>query len=156
MEGGVVTEEALRAMLQTTGEDDVLLPSSAEAAPWPLALGLGAPVSGTVDGLSDPSPSGAPPRPDNGIDAIRVHRVTLPRAGTLVLTLRIQGRGDGADHTDLDLQLWSRRAEGMATADGPGATHELRRELEAGTYVVVVRDAGSGNRADYTLEARLD
>jgi hypothetical protein len=150
------SEASLRAMLSASGEDPSLLPPTDGALPWPLALALDAAVSGEIDGLSDPSPSGAPAKPDNGIDAVRVHRVVIDRAGTLVLRLAIEGAGTATDHTDLDLQLWTRRAEPLASAEGPGARHELRRQVEPGAYVVVVRDAGSGNRARFTIEARLE
>jgi hypothetical protein len=150
------SEESLRAMLSASGEDPALLPASDDAVPWPLALPLGSPISGVVDGLTDPSPSGAPARPDNGIDAVRVHRVIVDRPGTLVLTLVIEGSGTASDRTALDLQLWTRRAEPLASADGPGVRHEFRRQVEPGAYVVVVRDAGTGNRARFTLGARLE
>ena len=150
------SEESVRAMLAAGGEDPALLPPSEDAVPWPIALPLGVSVAGSVDGLSEPSPSGAPAKPDNGIDAVRVHRVVLDRAGTLVVTLRVEGSGAAGDRSDLDLSLWTRRAEPLASAEGPGARHELRRPLEPGAYVVVVRDAGNGNRARFTLEARLE
>ncbi len=152
---GVVPEAQLRAMLTASGESDALLPAS-DALPWPIELAPGTTVSGSIDGLSDPSPSGAPAKPDNGVDAVRVHRVLVPRAGTLIVALDIEGTGAPSDHTDLDLQLWTRRAESLATADGPGARHELRRSVEPGAYVVIVRDAGNGNRASYRLTATLE
>jgi hypothetical protein len=71
-------------------------------------------------------------------------------------TVRVEGSGAAGDRSDLDLSLWTRRAEPLASAEGPGARHELRRPLEPGAYVVVVRDAGNGNRARFTLEARLE
>ncbi|MFO0712475.1 MAG: hypothetical protein U0353_21670 [Sandaracinus sp.] len=153
---GAIEDAPLRAMLRASGEDETLLAASDEAVAWPITLSIGTPVTGAIDGLSDPSPSGAPAKPDNGIDAVRVHRVTLPRAGTLVVTLTIEGSGGPSDHTDLDVQLWSRRAEPLASEEGPLATHTIRRPLEAGTYVVIVRDEGHGNRARYTLETRLE
>lgn len=152
----VISDTDLAAMLRASGEDAALVPASDAATPWPIELVLGTPVTGLVDGLSDPSPSGAPAKPDNGIDAVRVHRVAVDRAGTLVVTLAIEGSGTASDHTDLELQLWTRRAEPLASAEGPLARHELRRQVEAGTYIVMVRDAGSGNRARYTLDARLE
>lgn len=151
-----IGEAELAAMLLTSGEEAALLTPGDAPLPWPLELALATPTTGRVDGLTDPSPSGAPAKPDNGIDAVRVHRVVVDRAGTLVVTLAIEGTGTASDHTDLDLQLWTRRAEPMANAEGPLARHELRRPVEPGAYVVMVRDAGSGNRAGYTLEARLD
>lgn len=150
------SEQSLRAMLSASGEDPALLAPSDDAVAWPIALPLGSPVAGTVDGLTDPSPSGAPAKPDNGIDAVRVHRVLVDRPGTLVLRLAIEGSGTASDRTDLDLQLWTRRAEPLASAEGPGPGHELRRQVEPGAYVVVVRDAGTGNRARFTLAAGLD
>ena len=152
----VLGEAEIASMLRASGEDAALLPSSDASSPWPIELTLATPTSGLVDGLSDPSPSGAPAKPDNGIDAVRVHRVVVDRAGTLVLTLAIEGTGTASDHTDLELQLWTRRAEPLASAEGPLARHELRRVVQPGAYVVMVRDAGTGNRARYTLGARLE
>lgn len=152
---GVVEEEAVRRMLATTGEDPSLLPADGRAD-WPIDLALGQTVEGTIDGLSDPAPSGAAPRPDNGLDAVRMHRVRVERAGTLVATLEIEGAGDGSDRTDLDLQLLSLRAQSIAMAAGAGARHVLRRAVEPGWYVIAVRDAGTGNRARFRLTVVLE
>jgi hypothetical protein len=152
---GVVEEAALRRMLEVNGEDVGLLPAD-DRSLWPIDLVLGETSEGLVDGLSDPSPSGAPARPDNGIDAVRVYRLRLERAGTLVVALAIDGAGTATDRTDLDLQLWSLRARPTASAAGPGATHTLRRVVEPGWTIVVVRDAGTGNRARFRLTATLE
>lgn len=146
----------VESMLRTTGEDRVVLRGPYQHLAWPLPLPLTMPTEGRIDGLSDPSPSGAPAKPDNGIDAMRVYHVVLPRAGMLRVSLVIEGSGTASDHTDLDLQLWSLRTEPMAQASGPQPRHELARQLDAGAYVVMVRDGGQGNRATFTLTAQLD
>ncbi len=152
----VIGETELAAMLRASGEEAALLPTSDTTSPWPIELALTTPTTGLVDGLTDPSPSGAPAKPDNGIDAVRVYRVRVDRAGTLVVTLAIEGTGTASDHTDLELQLWTHRAEPMANAEGSTPRHLLRSHVEPGAYVVIVRDAGHGNRAGYTLEARVE
>ncbi len=156
VETGVVSEPALRAMLRATGEPDALLARPGEALPWPIELRLGVPLEGLVDGLSDPSPSGAPAKPDNGIDAVRVHHLEIPRAGVLVVELSIEGSGGAADRTALALELATSGLERLERAADGGARRTIRRRIEAGSYAVLVRDAGEGNRARYTLEARLE
>lgn len=153
---GAASETALRAMLTTTGEDAALLPPSGHPLPWPLELELGSTAQGRIDGLSDPSPSGAPARPDNGIDAVRVYRVSIPRAGRLTVELDIEGSGTSADRTDLDVELRTTRMSRITTASGAGPSRRLEHAVEAGAVVVVVRDAGTGNRARYRLKAHLD
>jgi hypothetical protein len=152
---GVVEETALRRMLEVTGEDPVLLPRD-DRSVWPRDLTLGVTEAGIVDGLSDPSPSGAPSRPDNGLDAVQVYRVRAERPGTLVVTLVVDGAGAASDRSDLDLQLWTLRAQPLDAASGPGAQHVLRRAVDAGWSIVVVRDAGTGNRARFRLTATLE
>jgi hypothetical protein len=151
----VAEEGALRRMLEVTGDERALLPRD-DRSIWPLDLALGQTVEGRIDGLSDPSPSGAPARPDNGIDAVRLYRVHAERPGRLDVTLAIEGSGGPSDRTDLDLQLWTLRAQPIGAAEGSGVSHGLRRTVEAGWYVIAVRDAGTGNRASYRLSATLE
>lgn len=152
---GVAEEGALRRMLAATGEEGALLPAD-DRSIWPIDLALGETVRGRIDGLSDPSPSGAPARPDNGIDAVRLYRVHAERPGRLDVTLSIDGQGGPGDRTDLDLQLWTLRAQPIGASEGRGVSHGIRRTVEPGWYVIAVRDAGTGNRAGYALTATLE
>ena len=68
------------------------------------------------------------------------------------MRLRISGSGSQRDRTDLDLELRDQRAELLASSRGTGPEEMISRQLAAGTYVLYVRDGGSGNRADFVLE----
>ncbi|MEZ4405771.1 MAG: hypothetical protein R3A52_04635 [Polyangiales bacterium] len=150
-----VSADAVRAMLSATHQPATLLPTRAEDV-WPPSLEVPGAVTGKVDGISDPAPSGGRPRPANGFDALRVFRVHVAERGWLRLELIIAGLGLPADHTDVDMELRDHRAEVIAAARGTEARETLARLLDPGWYYVYVRDGGTGNRADWELRARLN
>lgn len=145
---GAVEEDALRAMLRASGE-----PESVLDVVWPVELALGASVTGTIDGLSQPAPSGGENRPENGYDAVDTYRLSIAAPGTLVVTLTPTGSGGDLDHTNLTLELRDGRATTLLTAAMPLGAETITAPIAAGTYLAYVRDAGGGNRAGYTLSA---
>jgi hypothetical protein len=146
----VVGDDELRAMLSASGE-----PASILETPWPLELAANASVTGSIDGRTQPAPSGGENRADNGYDAVRTYRVPLAAPGTLHLSLIPSGTGSSSDHTDLTLELRSDRAAHLTTSALPVGGESITQVLRAGTYIVYVRDAGTGNAADFTLTASL-
>ena len=146
----VVGDTELRAMLSASGE-----PPSILDTPWPLELAANASASGHIDGRTQPAPSGGENRADNGYDAVRTYRIPLAAPGTLHLSLLPVGTGSSSDHTDLTLELRSDRAAHLTTSALPVGGESITQVLTAGTYVVYVRDAGTGNAADFTLTARF-
>ncbi len=151
----IASEESLRAILILGGHPTSILPPSG-VDPWPRALALPGKASDKIDGLSDPAPSGGPPRPLNGQDAVHVYRVHLPQAGRLSASLVIFGSGRGEDHEDLDLELRDIRTTVLDRSVGETPRETVSRSLEPGWYLLTVRDGGQGNRAGYELEVRLD
>ncbi|MFT5355756.1 MAG: hypothetical protein ACI9KE_002975 [Polyangiales bacterium] len=151
IESGRVERDALRHLLQLGGHPMTLL----ESDPWPLAFEINGSVAGKVDGLSSPAPSGGPRRPSNGLDAVAVYRIHVPEPGTLELTLTIDGSGSPQDHTDLDLELRDIRSDAIESSQGEERTESVSALVEAGFYIVYVRDGGGGNKAGYRLESRL-
>jgi hypothetical protein len=147
--------EQATAMLQASGEDAVLLPAN-DTSIWPLDMALDFPVQNSIDGLTDPSPSGAPAKPDNGIDAVRTHRFVITEAQRVHIQLDIAGSGGTGDHTDLDLELRTTRAD-ILQRNADYAQHPaIDAALEPGHYIVIVRDGGAGNRARYTLTVQSE
>jgi hypothetical protein len=118
-------------------------------------LALPARVMGKVDGVTDPQRSGGPPDPHNGFDAVQVYRVRVTRPSRLSATLRIQGSGRGADHQDVDLVLYDINTDQIAAATAETQSEDLMVPLQPGSYLLYVRDGGSGNRASYELSVRL-
>lgn len=151
IESGRVEREALRHLLQLGDHPMTLLGDD----PWPLAFEVGGSVSGKIDGLSTPAPSGGPRRPTNGLDAVAVYRLQVEETGTLELTLTIDGSGTPQDHTDLDLELRDIRSDAIETSHGEGQTEIVSALVEPGYYIVYVRDGGRGNKVGYRLESRL-
>ena len=155
----VVTREALLAMLRATGEPatehgaNAVLPAD-DDGDWPSTLAVPGSAGGKIDGLSNPAPSGGGARPQNGLDALRVYRVQMPGRGWLGLELLLEGSGQPGDHTDIDLELRDHRGELVAASRGTGPRETLSRLVDAGYHYVYVRDAGTGNRASYTLRTR--
>jgi hypothetical protein len=143
---GVAARAEVERML-TAGRHPVSLLADA----WPLDLVLPAVVSGKVDGLTDPAPSGGQARPQTGFDALRTYRVRVAARTRLTIALRIFGSGRGADHTDVDVELRDQRADVLASSRGEGPTEAINHGVDPGTYVIVVRDGGNGNRASYEL-----
>ena len=150
-----VGADPLRAMLTATGQPPSLVPARAEDA-WPSTLDAPGIVTGKVDGITDPAPSGGRPRPANGYDALRVFRVRVSERAWLHLELLIAGLGLPADRTDVDMELRDHRAELISAARGTEARETLSRLVDPGWYYVYVRDGGGGNRADWELRARLN
>lgn len=151
----LVTRDALADMLRRTGQPASMLD---EGARWPTDLAVPGEVRGAIDGVTSPAPSGGPPRPENGFDALRVYRVRVPQRGWLRLELRIDGSGRPQEQTDVDLELRDLRGESIASSAGTGPEERLARLLDPGWYVVYVRDGGGarrGNRAGFTLRTSL-
>jgi len=130
---------------------------------WPLDLSLPAQVTGRVDGLTQPAPSGGQNSPSNGLDAIRTYRFRVERRTMIYVDLSIDGNGSPRSATDLDLELRTRTLDELFASSGTGPRESIRRFLEPGTYIVFVRDGsqadgpgrpGAANRAGYTLSVR--
>jgi len=147
---GAVSLFDAKRMLLAGGNPETVLPAGDEL-PWPLDIAAPSVVSGKIDGLSDPAPSGGPPRPQNGQDAVRVYRVRVEQRARLSVQLRIFGSGRAADHEDLDLEMRDIRAELLDQARTEVPVHGLSRVVEPGHYLIYVRDGGSGNRVGYEL-----
>ena len=147
----MVPELQLKQMLQAGGQPLELLPAD-DVSPWPIDVTPGTRVSGKIDGLSSPAPSGGNPRPANGYDALRVYRVQVQSRARLTVRVRIAGSGRGADHADVDLELRDMRAELLDASRGEGPIEAVSRVVEPGWYVIYARDGGQGNRIGYDLE----
>jgi len=151
---GRVSEEAMAELLAHNGEAPEMLPRDDESV-WPIDLGLPGHHADKIDGLTNPAPSGGPNRASNGFDATRTYRVHLERDGRLQIELRIFGSGRATDHEDLDLELRDIRSGLIDAARGETQRERISRSLEAGWYVIYVRDGGGANRAGYELDVRL-
>jgi len=150
VKSGRVSEAAMKRVLVVGGHPHDLLPED-DVSPWPLDLQLPATLSGKIDSVSNPAPSGGPPQPVNGLDAVNVYRFRLEAATNVVIELKILGSGAPADHSDLDLELRDLRAELIDGARGTGSREVIRRRLEPGWYVLYVRDGGNGTKVGYEL-----
>jgi len=69
--------------------------------------------------------------------------------------LTIDGSGAASDRTDLDLELRDLRAHTLDRTIGASPRQAVVDLVEPGAYIVYVRDAGNGNRADFELRASL-
>lgn len=147
---GVVPASDLAAMLQATGEPAALLPAD-DVPVWPMDIAIGASARGLVDGITDPAPSGGGARPDNGFDAIRTYRVHVASRGMLDVQLVIDGSGGASDRTDLDIELRDLHADTLDRTTGQTARQAVVDLVEPGDYVIYVRDAGTGNRAEFEI-----
>ncbi len=152
METNRVTEEQLRHVLIIGRHPVSLLEDSGT---YPRALTLGDTITGKIDTITTPSPHGGRPRAGNGQDAVNVFRFHLDQPGRVSLTLSIGGSGGPADHTDLDLELRDIRSDSIASSNGEGPRESIISQLEAGYYIVYVRDGGQPTRADYRLETSI-
>ena len=152
---GRVRADQVKRILVLGGHPTTLLPQDDEHV-WPPTLALPATVAGKIDGLSDPAPSGGPPRPLNGQDAVAVYRFEIVDPAWVSATLEIFGTGSAEDRSDLDLELRDIRAELLDSSRGESGREIVSQPLQPGWYVVYVRDGGEGNRAGYELriEAR--
>lgn len=155
-DAGLVQGEALAAMLSRTNEPvDELLPEG--PLPWPRPIALGAPVEDTIDGLSQPAPSGGRNIGLTGFDAVHSYLVTVEEPGMIVARLTIEGSGGPSDRTDVDMQLLDRDAESLAESSQTQSRESLAHLVQPGTYVLRVRDGGGrGNRARYRLEVLFE
>lgn len=147
---GAVSDVELRAMLRRSGESEAVMDT-----PWPVPLALGATATGVVDGITQPAPSGGENRADNGYDAVRAFEVHVESAGTLNVTLTPAGTGSTLDQTDLTLEVRSDRAVMLGTSAHPGGGELVSLRVAPGFYVLYARDAGTGNRAGFTIGAAL-
>jgi hypothetical protein len=77
--------------------------------------------------------------------------VRVDARGMLSASLRIRGPGTARSQTDLSLELRDLRASLLDRSAGSGASEAVAHVVEPGWYVLYVRDAGQGNRADYEL-----
>jgi hypothetical protein len=144
----------VKGLLLRGGHPEELLPA-ADAPVWPADIALPGTANGKIDGLTDPAPSGGPNRPDTGFDAVVAYRVHVPQRARLSARLRIFGSGRVGDRTDLDLELRDIRAELVTSARTEAQIETLGAAVDAGYYVLYVRDGGNGNRAGYELEVEL-
>lgn len=153
---GAVTETALTEMLQRTEvpAEEVLPP--VDALPWPVDIGLLEARSGKIDGYSQPAPSGGPNLPITGFDANHTYRVRVREPGILTVRLRIIGSGRSGDHTDLDLELRTLRADLLADSRTQEPLEAVAHLVRPGWYIIKVRDGGQGNRADYVVEVEQE
>ncbi|MEM6962321.1 MAG: hypothetical protein AAF550_11375, partial [Myxococcota bacterium] len=148
-----VSEDELQRMISVGAHPPDLLSSSHENL-WPRSLSVPGRVSGKIDGVSDPAPSGGPNRPQNGLDAMMVYRFQWNATGRILLRLRTFGSGSAADRQDLDLELRDIRSDLLAASRSQAPVEAVSAVLEPGWYLVYVRDGGSGNRAGFELELR--
>ena len=152
---GRVSEAAMERVIVVGGHPPELLPSN-DVSLWPRDLQLPVVLSGKIDSVSNPSPSGGPPHPVNGLDAVDAYRFHLENDTAIVAELKILGAGSPEDHTDVDLELRDLRAELVDSARGTGAREVIRRRLPAGWYVLYVRDGGNGTKVGYELRVAVD
>lgn len=146
-----LTDAQARALFTRPVSQNIRYPNAGEPDPWPLALAPGQIARAKLDGLTDPAPSGGRANPVNGFDATHAYRIVLARRATVSITLTIQGSGRGRDHSDLDLELRDHSSDEIASSRGETPTETITRQLDAGTYVIYLRDGGRGNSANYTL-----
>ncbi len=135
------------------------------AQQWPVDLTLPAETTGLIDGRTQPAPSGGRNVPSNGFDSMRTYRLRIPRRGWLNVELGIEGGGTQQAGSDLDLWLTSRNLETVARATTQDPVERIHRVVEAGTYILIVRDADAssmamrvgtqGNRSNFRLRVRL-
>lgn len=151
---GRVTEHDVKNLLSRTGQPEEIYPS--EGAPsWPEDLTIPAVVSGEIDGLTSPAPSGGPTLATTGYDAVHAYRVHLEGTGGLEVRLEIAGSGSPDDRQDLELELRDRRGDPIGQSRGVGNVEMVRApSLPSGWYIIYVRDSGQGNRARYQLSVR--
>ncbi|MAC29844.1 MAG: hypothetical protein CMH59_25755, partial [Myxococcales bacterium] len=154
VQSGRVEATAVKRLLALGGHPAELLPED-DTSRWPLDLAVPGKVADKIDGVSDPAPSGGPPRPSNGADAVKVYRVHLEEPARLVAMLEIFGSGRGQDREDLDLELRDIRSELLDRSAGQGRFETISRRLEPGWYLLTVRDGGRGNRVGYELRVEL-
>ncbi len=140
----------VKRVLEQGGHPVDLLPESDESH-WPVDISIPGTVADKIDGLSNPAPSGGPPRPTNGQDAIDVYRIHIEEPMRIRARLEIFGSGRAADHTDLDLELRDIRSELLSSSRGEGQFETVSHGLEPGWYTLHVRDGGNGNRVGYEL-----
>lgn len=151
VDSGRVAEMELKTMLERTGQPDDLLPPVGSPT-WPIELALPAEVSGEIDGLSNPAPSGGPAHPATGYDAVRAYRFRWERTGPIEVVLHIDGSGRPGERTDLDLEVRNIRGQMVGLSRGVSRTEQIRLIAPGPAwYVVYVRDGGRGNRARYRL-----
>jgi hypothetical protein len=148
---GRVEERDLQRMLAATGQPDDLVPPQ-DRIPWPMELTVPGKAWGTVDGLSQPCPSGGAPSPRVGQDAVKVYRFHLSEPDVVDILVRIYGTGRRRERQDLDLELRDARTRLLHSSRTQRRQERLRGiSLPAGWYVMIVRDAGQGNRARYDV-----
>ncbi|MDH5492295.1 MAG: hypothetical protein OEY14_10110 [Myxococcales bacterium] len=151
---GRAPRDRLKELLRLNRQPQSLLPAGA-AEDWPRTLAIGGRVRGRIDGRSERTPSGSPPLPATGFDAVHVYRVEVRERGRLDIGLRIEGSGRVAEREDLDLELRTLRAAPILEARSELPFERVVHLAEPGWYVIYVRDGGAGNRARYELDVTL-
>ncbi len=147
---GTANGLGIKHLLLTGGHPEAMLPLD-DVPLWPLDIALGSTVGGKIDSISDPAPSGGPPRPGNGRDAVQAYRVHVPTAMWLTVRLRVFGSGGQSDRTDVDLELRDLRAEPLGASRSETPNEQIVTHVQPGWYIVYVRDGGSPNTASYEL-----
>jgi len=150
----IVSLEDMKHMLVVGDQPMSMIPPASDT--YPLTLALDTPREGLIDSISNPAPSGGPPRPGSGYDAVRTYRVQVPREGRIYVYLDIEGSGRGADHTDLDLELRDLRATLLASSRSEKSGESVDVDAEPGFYIVQVRGGGQGNRAHFQVTAHIE
>ncbi|MGE0787500.1 MAG: hypothetical protein AB7S26_17635 [Sandaracinaceae bacterium] len=154
---GVVAPDALAHMLERGGEPAGELVHAPSEVPWPRRLTLGEMTHGTIDGLTQPAPSGGLNLPITGFDANHTYLVRVEHPGMLVANLTIEGTGRVEDRSDLTLELRDLRATILESSTGQSSRETLAHMVtEPAYFIVKVRDGGLGNRAAYRLEVALE
>lgn len=146
-----LSDAQARAILTQPTNQNIRYPAASDPDPWPFSLAMNATARAKIDGRTDPAPNGGRANPVNGFDATHAYRIVLPRRATVTVTLTITGTGRGRDHSDIDLELRDQRSDEIASSRGETQVETISRALDAGTYVIYVRDGGSGNSANYSL-----
>jgi hypothetical protein len=131
------------------------LPAANPPERWPREHPPGATARGTIDGFTNPAPSGGAAHPVNGFDAVHAYRIRVPSRSRVVARLTITGSGRVADRADLDLELRDLRTHRLAASAGEDPVEAIDHAVDAGSYVLFVRDGGRGNRAAYALSYTL-
>ncbi len=116
---------------------------------WPTPIAVGGSDSGTCDArLSTMNVPGT-----NTLAASAWYRLSVPVGSTVTIDLTISSIAGSGDNLDLYLFRNTDVVNAVASSRNPGAASESigPTSLTAGEYIIVV-EAVTGNRADYTLE----
>lgn len=157
----LLTEAQARSLVQTPERLGFAYPIP-PGERWPEELQMGVERRGRIDGRNNPAPSGGRNNAYNGYDASRLYRFHVTARQQVTIDVTIDGNGDSASHTDVDVTLMDRDLHRIASSDGTSRAEHITQQLEPGMYLVHVHDGdmGSpsrrdgGNRATYTIRVR--